>query len=98
VTAEPPRDCALCPRLAADRADLARLHPDWRNAPVPSFGPENARVLVLGLAPGAAGANRTGRPFTGDHAGTLLYATLARFGFANARFSADPADGLELDD
>lgn len=95
---EPPHDCPLCPRLAAYRASVAALHPDWSNAPVPSFGREDARVLILGLAPGVAGANRTGRPFTGDYAGDLLYATLAKFGFANDRFRADPADGLELYD
>lgn len=95
---EPPVDCARCPRLAAYRAEVAAVHPDWRNAPVPSFGPEDARLLVLGLAPGVTGANRTGRPFTGDHAGWLLYATLAKFGFANDRFAADPGDGLELHD
>jgi uracil-DNA glycosylase family 4 len=98
AAAEPPADCARCPRLAAYRAEVALRHPAWRNEPVPSFGPATARVLVLGLAPGVSGANRTGRPFTGDHAGTLLYATLAKFGFANDRFAADPADGLELHD
>ena len=97
-TAEPPRDCPRCPRLVAYRAANAARHPDWANAPVPSFGPAGARLLVLGLAPGVAGANRTGRPFTGDHAGALLYATLAKFGFANDRFAADPGDGLELRD
>lgn len=96
--AEPAPDCALCPRLAGYRAEVAAAHPDWRNAPVPSFGGADARVLILGLAPGVTGANRTGRPFTGDFAGTLLYATLAKFGFANNRFAADPADGLELFD
>lgn len=95
---EPPRDCALCPRLVAYRADVARTHPDWHNAPVPGFGAASARLLVLGLAPGVTGANRTGRPFTGDYAGTLLYATLARYGFANDRFAADPGDGLTLRD
>ncbi len=98
MTPEPPRDCALCPRLAAYRSEVAAQHPDWHNAPVPSFGAPGARLMVLGLAPGVSGANRTGRPFTGDHAGTLLYATLARFGFANDRFAADPADGLVLRD
>lgn len=96
--AEPPADCVICPRLAAYRAEIAAVHPDWRNAPVPSFGPTDARLLILGLAPGVTGANRTGRPFTGDFAGTLLYATLAKFGFANDRFAADPDDGLELYD
>lgn len=96
--AEPPADCARCPRLAQYRAAVALEHPDWRNAPVPSFGSVDGRLLVLGLAPGVSGANRTGRPFTGDYAGVLLYATLTRFGFANGRFAADPADGLELHD
>ncbi len=96
--AEPPADCARCPRLAQYRAKVALEHPDWLNAPVPSFGATDGRLLVLGLAPGVSGANRTGRPFTGDYAGVLLYATLTRFGFANGRFAADPADGLELRD
>lgn len=96
--AEPPADCPRCPRLVAYRAANARAHPDWANAPVRSFGAADGRLLVLGLAPGVAGANRTGRPFTGDHAGTLLYATLARFGFANGRFDARTDDGLALDD
>lgn len=96
--AEPPPDCALCPRLAAYRAEVAARHPDWRNAPVPSFGADAARLLVLGLAPGVSGANRTGRPFTGDFAGALLYATLARYGFANDRFAAHVDDGLALSD
>lgn len=95
---EPPEDCARCPRLVDYRRGVARAHPDWRNAPVPSFGPAGARLMVLGLAPGVTGANRTGRPFTGDYAGDLLYATLCRFGFANDRFAADPQDGLELYD
>jgi uracil-DNA glycosylase len=98
VNPEPPRDCARCPRLVTYRQALVPMHPDWHNAPVASFGPETARVLILGLAPGVSGANRTGRPFTGDHAGGLLYATLATFGFANDRFAADPGDGLVLFD
>ncbi len=98
MISEPPRDCPRCARLVAYRRDVALKHPDWHNAPVPSFGPETARVLVLGLAPGVSGANRTGRPFTGDFAGDLLYGTLAKFGFANDRFGADPGDGLELHD
>lgn len=94
--AEAPRDCRLCPRLASYRDIAAATHPDWFNGAVPSFGPEDARVLILGLAPGVAGANRTGRPFTGDYAGDLLYATLAKFGLANDRFAARTDDGLEL--
>jgi uracil-DNA glycosylase len=96
--AEAPRDCPLCPRLAAYRARNRAAHPDWYNGAVASFGDPAARVMVLGLAPGVAGANRTGRPFTGDYAGDLLYATLSRFGFANGRFAARPDDGLALHD
>ena len=95
---EPDRDCALCPRLAAFRADWRRQEPDWFNAPVESFGPSSARLLIVGLAPGLQGANRTGRPFTGDHAGVLLYETLARFGFAKGTYAARIDDGLELVD
>jgi uracil-DNA glycosylase family 4 len=94
----PASDCPFCPRLAAFRADNRAAHPDWRNAPVPSFGPESARILVVGMAPGLRGANRTGRPFTGDHAGILLYATLLRFGLAEGSYAADPDDGLTLRD
>jgi len=96
--AEPDRDCPLCPRLVAFR-DLHRARePSWHNAPVPSFGPADARLVVVGLAPGLKGANRTGRPFTGDYAGDLLFATLQRFGFAVGEYRADPADGLRLID
>jgi uracil-DNA glycosylase family 4 len=98
MTPEPPRDCPRCPRLVAYRTENAARHPAWFNGAVPSFGDPAARLLVLGLAPGVAGANRTGRPFTGDYAGDLLYATLSKFGFANGRFAADPADGLRLED
>jgi uracil-DNA glycosylase family 4 len=94
--AAPPRDCALCPRLAAFRAANRAANPGWFNAPVPSFGPVDARVLVVGMAPGVRGANLTGRPFTGDHAGILLYQTLVRFGLARGEYGADPADGLTL--
>ena len=73
---EPGRDCPLCPRLVAYRLEQRKLHPDWFNAPVPVFGTQDARLLIAGLAPGVAGANRTGRPFTGDYAGELLYGTL----------------------
>jgi uracil-DNA glycosylase len=92
----PPADCRLCPRLAAFRAAQRRAHPDWFNAPVPSFGDDDAVLLIVGLAPGLAGANRTGRPFTGDYAGALLYATLRKFGFAEGDYAARPDDGLEL--
>jgi uracil-DNA glycosylase family 4 len=98
MTPEPPRDCPRCPRLVAYRRENAARQPGWFNGAVPSFGDSRARLLVLGLAPGVAGANRTGRPFTGDYAGELLYATLASHGFANGRFAADPGDGLELVD
>jgi uracil-DNA glycosylase len=95
---EAPRDCPLCPRLVAYREENRARRPDWYNGAVASFGDPAARLLVLGLAPGVAGANRTGRPFTGDYAGELLYATLTRFGFANGRFGARPDDGLALTD
>lgn len=96
--AEPPRDCPLCPRLVEYRTANRAANPDWWNAPVPSWGDRDGRLLVVGLAPGVRGANRTGRPFTGDYAGTLLYDTLAKFGFASGRYGADPADGLGLVD
>jgi uracil-DNA glycosylase family 4 len=95
---EPPPDCLLCPRLAAFRHDNARQFPGWHNAPVPAFGPAGARLLVVGLAPGLRGANRTGRPFTGDYAGDLLYATLIEFGYARGRYGRTADDGLELVD
>jgi uracil-DNA glycosylase family 4 len=98
VEAEPARDCPLCPRLVAFRRAWRAREPDWFNAPVHSFGPLEARLLVVGLAPGLRGANRTGRPFTGDYAGDLLYATLAEFGFSRGRFDARPDDGLTLID
>ncbi|MGE0847575.1 MAG: uracil-DNA glycosylase [Flavobacteriaceae bacterium] len=95
---EPGRDCPLCPRLAEFRAEQRVNWPGWHNAPVPSFGAPRPRLLVVGLAPGLKGANRTGRPFTGDYAGDLLYATLKKFGFAAGEYRADPADGLTLHD
>jgi uracil-DNA glycosylase len=94
----PGRDCPLCPRLAAFRNDWRQREPQWFNAPVPSFGPADARLLIVGLAPGLRGANRTGRPFTGDYAGDLLYATLIEFGFATGRYEARPDDGMQLVD
>ena len=95
---EPGRDCPRCPRLVAFRNDWRVREPTWFNAPIPSFGPIDARLLIVGLAPGLRGANRTGRPFTGDYAGDLLYATLIEFGFARGQYAARPDDGLELTD
>jgi len=95
---EPGRDCALCPRLIAFRQDARSCWPEWHNAPVPAFGPTDARLLIVGLAPGLKGANRTGRPFTGDYAGDLLYETLIAFGFAKGVFEARIDDSLELID
>ena len=95
---EPPLDCPRCPRLVAFLDGLRSAHPDWKNAPVRSFGDLEARLLIVGLAPGMRGANRTGRPFTGDYAGDLLYATLKEYGFARGQFEARPDDSLELVD
>lgn len=95
---EPLRDCPLCPRLVAYRHANQADHPDWFNGPAPSFGDPDARLLVVGLAPGRTGANRTGRPFTGDYAGVLLYETLLKLGFARGRYEARPDDGLQLVD
>lgn len=95
-SAEPDRNCPLCTRLAAFIARHARENPDWYSGAVPSFGDADGTLLIVGLAPGLKGANRTGRPFTGDYAGDLLYATLHRHGFANDAFAADPDDGLRL--
>lgn len=95
---EPGRDCPRCPRLVAFRETWRARQPDWFNAPVPSFGPADARLLIVGLAPGLQGANRTGRPFTGDWAGDLLYATLIEYGFARGTYDERPDDGLELVD
>ena len=92
----PARDCPLCPRLLEYRLANRAANPDWFNAPVPSFGPGDARLLVVGLAPGVRGANRTGRPFTGDYAGVLLYQTLLKYGLAAGEYDAGPDDGLTL--
>lgn len=97
-SSEPARDCPRCARLAAFRHDNRARAPDWHNAPVASFGPVDARLLIVGLAPGLQGANRTGRPFTGDYAGVLLYETLREFGFARGDYAARPDDGLRLAD
>jgi uracil-DNA glycosylase family 4 len=94
----PGRDCPRCPRLVSFRQSWREREPDWFNAPVDSFGQADARLLIVGLAPGLRGANRTGRPFTGDYAGDLLYSTLAEFGFARGRYQASADDGLELVD
>ena len=97
-TAKPGRNCPLCPRLVTFREAWREREPSWFNAPVPSFGPLDARLLIVGLAPGLRGANRTGRPFTGDYAGDLLYATLKEYGFARGQFEARADDTLELID
>ncbi len=94
---QPPRDCTLCPRLYGFLQAQRKDHPDWHNAPVPSFGPADAQLLIVGLAPGLRGANRTGRPFTGDWAGILLFDTLAKFGLSTGRYDARSDDGLALD-
>jgi uracil-DNA glycosylase len=93
---EPPRDCPLCPRLVAFREEQKAAHPDWFNAPVASFGDPDAWLAIVGLAPGMQGANRTGRPFTGDFAGGLLYDTLGRYGLTEGNYEARPDDGLRL--
>jgi len=95
---KPGRDCPLCPRLHAFRHDWRSREPQWFNAPVPCFGDPTARLLIVGLAPGLRGANRTGRPFTGDYAGDLLYDTLKRYGFARGTYAARPNDALRLVD
>jgi uracil-DNA glycosylase len=96
--AEPGRDCPLCPRLVEFRLKARTAEPSWFNAPVPCFGPKNARLAIIGLAPGLRGANRTGRPFTGDFAGELLYGTLLAHDFARGHYRAMPEDGLRLED
>ena len=93
---EPPRDCPLCPRLVAFREALRLEYPDWWNAPVPNFGDPDAWLAIVGLAPGKHGANRTGRPFTGDHAGVLLFETLLKFGLAEGAYEERPDDSLRL--
>ena len=98
AASQPDRDCPLCPRLYDFIQGQRQEHPDWHNAPVPSFGPADAKLLIVGLAPGLRGANRTGRPFTGDYAGKLLYPTLIKFGLAKGEFLERPDDGLTLID
>ncbi len=92
----PPHDCPLCPRLVAFRHDNQRTFPDWFNGPVPNWGDAAPRLMIVGLAPGLRGANRTGRPFTGDYAGDLLYATLKKFGLTTGDYAQSPEDGLAL--
>ncbi len=94
----PGRDCLLCPRLAEFRRENQKAFPDWHNAPVPSFGPLDACLLIVGLAPGLKGANRTSRPFTGDYAGDLLYPTISKFGLSAGEYGAAAEDGLTLKD
>ena len=94
--AEAPRDCPLCPRLVRLRHELRSEHPVWWNAPVPAFGDPDAWLAIVGLAPGKRGANRTGRPFTGDYSGELFYATLIKFGLAKGEYRGEVGDGLKL--
>jgi uracil-DNA glycosylase family 4 len=96
MTLEPPRNCKLCPRLLGFRDDNKLAYPDFFNGPVPNFGPSDARLLIVGLAPGLKGANRTGRPFTGDWAGDLLYKMLLKHGLASGHYDERPDDGLRL--
>lgn len=93
---EAPRDCPLCPRLVRFRDELRDRNPHWWNAPVPAFGDPDAWLAIVGLAPGKQGANRTGRPFTGDYSGELFYATLLRFGLAQGEYRGEAADGLRM--
>lgn len=99
VVPDPPRDCPLCPRLVEFRHHWREKEPGWHNAPVATWAAEkdeDVRLLIIGLAPGLRGANRTARPFTGDYAGDLLYATLLEFGFAEGSYGANPDDGMRL--
>jgi len=98
LSTSPPRDCQLCPRLAKFRAENRAEYPDYFNDPVPTLGSEHVRLLIVGLAPGLHGANRTGRPFTGDYAGDLLYKTLLKHDLARGEYLRDPKDGLALHD
>ncbi len=93
---EPPRNCDKCPRLADFLDELRQTYPDYHNAPVPSFGDPSPQLLIIGLAPGMHGANATGRPFTGDWAGDLLYGALAHYGFSKGLYKAKADDGLQL--
>ncbi len=94
--AEAPKGCRRCPRLVGLRKSLRKDHPDWWNAPVPAFGDPEAWLAIVGLAPGTEGANRTGRPVTGDASGEMLFATLTKFGIVDGVFANDPVDGINL--
>ena len=96
--AEPPHDCPLCPRLVAFREACRAEYPGWWNAPVQAFGDPAARIAIIGLAPGKYGANRTGRPFTGDYSGDLLFGMLAKYGFTEGEYASRIDDGLALRD
>lgn len=96
TASEPSLPCSLCPRLHSFVTSQQAEHPDWHNGPVPTYGDADAQLLIVGLAPGLRGANRTGRPFTGDYAGDLLYATLGNYGFAEGTYDARPDDGVSL--
>ena len=96
IKSDPPIYCKLCPRLVSYRQKISIKNPNWFNGAVPSFGPRDAQLLIVGLAPGLSGANRTSRPFTGDHAGDLLYKTLANHGFSNGAYDRRTDDGLKL--
>ena len=96
IKSDPPTHCDLCPRLVSYRQKNRVENPNWFNGAVPSFGPTDAALLIVGLAPGINGANRTSRPFTGDHAGDLLYSTLAQYGFSNGTYGRRVNDGLKL--
>src|SRR6476659_10941627 len=98
TTPEPAPDCPICPRLVAFRATNRAAHPDWFNGAVPSFGSDSAQLLIIGLAPGLKGANRTGRPFLGDYAGELLYRTLLKVGLARGAHDPAAPDALQLVD
>ena len=91
-----PQNCQKCKRLAAFIQEQKQAHPRWHNGPVPSFGPIDAQILVLGLAPGLKGANATGRPFTGDYAGQVLYQALSKFGYCKGAYQAHAQDGIKL--
>lgn len=96
ATPDPPAGCARCPRLVAYRRDLRAAHPRWHNAPVPGWGDPDAWLLIVGMAPGRMGANRTGRAFTGDGAGALLFDTLARVGLSRGVYAGEAGDGVTL--